>query len=452
MGGSGVERENERRGMESGRLTFWHQSGKSWAMDLFPGCGRPSQLLLCFVTLLGVLIAGGLADGDEIHDAARAGDLAKLQALLKADPHLVFSKNGAGETPLLAAAESKHDDAVSLLLANKADVNAADVFGMTALHHAVIDGNKELAGLLIANKADVNARDQNGLTPLYETGLMGRAEIAELLLDHGADINAAGKEGTFWAGDTPLYMAACNGNGKVVKVLLTHHADLNAKGKDGLTPLEIAIKNHHDDVAGMLRNPANTLANEAPPPPPRDGVAPEEVVARLVADAGKTPPGPVENDVTSDTVQACEGLIKMMGDKRSPREALAATYDTFTLQGPVTSFYAKGSGALYSGAATLTKAALKNYAENPDESSEEVTVGGKVVSRQTGPTVMFGPLVCDFIDAKVPADGKVVANFCLVQQQGIWKVHCVYFSTDPLHGDNRDFIVGQLADFANKQR
>jgi len=80
--------------------------------------------------------------------------------------------------------------------------------------------------------------------------------MAELLLTNNADINAKGNQGSAWAGDTPLYMAACNGNKDVLEVLLAHKPDLNAKGKDGRTPLQIAVANHHDDVANMLRQKA----------------------------------------------------------------------------------------------------------------------------------------------------------------------------------------------------
>jgi hypothetical protein len=220
-------------------------------------------------------------DPASLETAARAGDLEKVKALLQANPNLVFSTGDGEFTPLVAAAWSDHKDVVEFLLANHADINAQDSLHMTALSHAATESHKEMAEFLLANKADPNIGDNSGLTPLFQASLMGRKEMVELLLAHGADVNAKGKDGSFWAGDTPLYIAACNGSAEVAKVLLAHGADVNAKGHDGLTPLEIAVKNHHDtaevpenDVADLLRPPAKeSPGNSAASVPPE--VTPE---------------------------------------------------------------------------------------------------------------------------------------------------------------------------------
>jgi hypothetical protein len=174
-----------------------------------------------------------------------------------------------------------------------------------------------------------------------------------------------------------------------------------------------------------------------------------EVVTRLVAQASQKPPGPVEKDVTDENVQVCQGLIKMTSDKRTVREAVAWTYDKFTLEGPLSALYLKGAGALVYGKAKLTAAALEYYKKNPDDSSEETIVNGKVVSKDTGPMVGFGPMGSGFI-SKVPEDGQIIASFCLVQERGSWKVHCLYLSDEPIQGDNKDFIIRQLSAYAGK--
>jgi ankyrin repeat protein len=78
---------------------------------------------------------------NEIHDAAESGDLAKVKALVKEHPDLVFSRDSDGATPLHLAADKGRRDVAELLLANKADVNARDtLLGFSPLHSAAVNG------------------------------------------------------------------------------------------------------------------------------------------------------------------------------------------------------------------------------------------------------------------------------------------------------------------------
>jgi hypothetical protein len=83
--------------------------------------------------LLVVLAWSSLAFGGGIHEAARAGELEKVKALLEGNPDLVFSKDNDGRTPLHLAAMKGYKDVAALLLANKAEVNAKDNKGQTPL-------------------------------------------------------------------------------------------------------------------------------------------------------------------------------------------------------------------------------------------------------------------------------------------------------------------------------
>ena len=118
---------------------------------------------LTLVTLIA-LAWSSLAFCGEIHDAAKAGDLEKVKALLKANPDLVSSKDNHLDTPLFLAAQYGRKDVAEILLDYKANVNAKDAIQFQPLHRAAGNGNKEVVELLLTNKADANARDGSGDT------------------------------------------------------------------------------------------------------------------------------------------------------------------------------------------------------------------------------------------------------------------------------------------------
>src|SRR5262245_7549085 len=72
----------------------------------------------------------------------------------------------ADDSPLADAAEGKNFKAVEQLLEKKANVNAAQNDGMTALHWAVYHDNVEAVKELLAAGADANAANRYGFTSL----------------------------------------------------------------------------------------------------------------------------------------------------------------------------------------------------------------------------------------------------------------------------------------------
>ena len=83
-------------------------------------------------------------------------------------------------------------EAVKQHLADGADVNVKDeARGLTPLHFATQNGQKEIVELLIADGADVNAKMNNGMTPLDCSALIppssNKTEIVDLLRKHGGE-------------------------------------------------------------------------------------------------------------------------------------------------------------------------------------------------------------------------------------------------------------------------
>jgi hypothetical protein len=121
-----------------------------------------------------------------IHDAARDGDVKKVELLIKNQPSLISSKDEKyGQTPLHVAAFNDRLDVAKLLIEHKADVNAKATNGSTPLHLAAAKGNKDIVEMLIENKADVNAVDNDGWSPTHSAVTWGQKDVEDLLSKNG---------------------------------------------------------------------------------------------------------------------------------------------------------------------------------------------------------------------------------------------------------------------------
>ena len=146
------------------------------------------------LTTIAAVVLTTTAFADPIHDAAKAGDSAGVQAELDkgVDPN---AKGGdSGVPPLHWAAMWGHTEVVEVLIASGAYVDRTDNGGNIALHYAALGAGfpktkrgdqKGVAELLIANGANVNVRRIDGKTPLDRANDSGGDELADLLREHG---------------------------------------------------------------------------------------------------------------------------------------------------------------------------------------------------------------------------------------------------------------------------
>ena len=102
---------------------------------------------------LMVLAIVSTATATELHQAARDGDIAKIERLLNAG----------------------------------ADPDARDERNRTPLHEVAFLGQTDAIIALINGGANPNARDKDGYTPLHATLFFGHADAITTLIDRGAD-------------------------------------------------------------------------------------------------------------------------------------------------------------------------------------------------------------------------------------------------------------------------
>jgi ribosomal protein S6 len=160
----------------------------------------------------------------------------------------MIALTGAAKKDFLAAAAYRGDqDKVKLLIANGADIDAADKCKNTPLSLSVNKGYEKIVEVLIDNGADINQVNKHGRTPLLDAAHKGHENIVKLLIAKGADIDKADKSGR-----TPLLAAANNGYEDIVEVLISNKANIHKADTCGRTPLSVAVNQGHKNIAELL--------------------------------------------------------------------------------------------------------------------------------------------------------------------------------------------------------
>ncbi len=160
----------------------------------------------------------------------------------------VMHGNAMAASDVADAAMNGDATLVAKLIAARADVNAPQPDGSTALHWAAHHDDVKMAEALLKAHANPSAAMENGMTPLLLACESGNADLVKELLKAGADPNQ-----TLDNGETPLMMAARTGSVPVLAALLAKGAKVDDKEKlRGTTALMWAAANSNADAARFL--------------------------------------------------------------------------------------------------------------------------------------------------------------------------------------------------------
>ena len=205
------------------------------------------KLVLVGFALLAVwLNASAQEPRDNLYTAIRSNDLQRLKALL--DEGVSANIEGPNKiTPLMDAAAIGSVDAMKMLIERRADVNAVNTYGSTALMWSVTDAKK--VRLLLDHGADVNVAARSGRTPLIVAAFANpSADVVRMLLAKGANVNVMDQRKV-----TPLNAATFGNDTATIRLLLDANADVNtADTFIGLTPLMNAAGNRNLSAVKLL--------------------------------------------------------------------------------------------------------------------------------------------------------------------------------------------------------
>src|SRR5262249_46632335 len=178
----------------------------------------------------------------EMLKAARAGDLTSVKELLEQNPRLLGAKDPLGNTALILAVNSGHNEVAELLYS--AGVHP-DIYEAASI------GRTDLVAEFIENDRD--ALDQyspEGFTPLALAAHFGQIETAKSLIDRGANVNAVSRHPM---GVTPLHAALFGRRVEAAQLLMEHGADVNAKREGGTWPRSGWTAMHYAAGFGFAR-------------------------------------------------------------------------------------------------------------------------------------------------------------------------------------------------------
>ncbi|MCJ1384321.1 hypothetical protein MMC17_007437 [Xylographa soralifera] len=169
-----------------------------------------------------------------------------LDLLLKHKAN-IEAKDLSGRTALIRAACRGYEYNVKILLEHGANIDAQDSSGGTAIMRAVDHGHKSMLRLLAAKGANVRTRDRYRRTLLHSAAKNERTSVVIDIIRLGVEINAVGSEN-----ESALWDAVRKGNTEIVKLLLERGASDTIATKSGETPFLLAIRKGDDKVAQLF--------------------------------------------------------------------------------------------------------------------------------------------------------------------------------------------------------
>jgi len=248
----------------------------------------------------------------EIFDAVRKGDLAKVKELVGKNPKAVAETDNRSFIPLHYAAETGNLSILEFLLSNNSSIDAKNSAGQTPLYRAINRNQMTNANLLMDKGADPFAKADNGISPinlaatlkrtvtdrmvniilkpevnenikqalLHKIAISNFRDLTKKMITNGVDIFSKNESGGTLLhsvvigniadivaelmdkglkinekdslGRTALHYALIGNNTEIAKLLISKGADLNIREISGRSPLDIADDWYNTELVNIL--------------------------------------------------------------------------------------------------------------------------------------------------------------------------------------------------------
>ena len=262
-----------------------------------------------------------------VHTGNRFGDRGENKGVVTMDL--------GGFTALLFAARQGDLESGKLLLASGAKANDQAANGTSALVLAAHSGNGPFAALLLEKGADPNAAGA-GYTALHAAVLRGDRDLVKALLARGAHVDAKIAKGTpsryyskDWAlsatalvGATPLWQATRYGDIEIMRVLAAAGADPRFAMADGTTTLMAAVQGNSGFGTGDRRERYLGPGDIAPTMQENERLTLEvsKLALELGTDVNATNAGG-DTALHSAASQALDSVVQLLVEKGADLEA-----------------------------------------------------------------------------------------------------------------------------------